>query len=49
LMAPGCRLMVEIGPALSHEAAAILAGAGLRVTHVIPDLDQRPRVLIAEV
>jgi release factor glutamine methyltransferase len=48
LMAPRARLMVEIGPTQSHEVAAILAGAGLRVTHVIPDFDQRPRVMIAD-
>ena len=48
LMEPGARLMVEIGPTQSNEVAAILAAAGLRVTHVIPDLDQRPRVIIAE-
>lgn len=48
LMAPGARLMVEIGPTQSHEVAAILAGAGLRVIQLVPDLDQRPRVLIAE-
>ncbi|HET7408941.1 MAG TPA: peptide chain release factor N(5)-glutamine methyltransferase, partial [Paracoccaceae bacterium] len=48
LMAPGARLMVEIGPTQSHAVAAILAATGLRVTHVIPDLDQRPRVVIAE-
>lgn len=48
LLAPGGRLMVEIGPAQSHAVAAILAGGGLRVMAVIPDLDQRPRVVIAQ-
>ena len=48
LLAPGGRLMVEIGPTQSHAVAAILAGGGLRVMGVIPDLDQRARVVIAQ-
>ncbi len=47
LMAPGARLMVEIGPTQSHAVAAILAAGGLRVTAIIPDLDQRTRVVVA--
>ncbi len=47
LMAPGAWLMVEIGPTQSEAVAAILAGAGLSVLRVIPDLDHRPRVILA--
>ncbi len=47
LMAPGALLMVEIGPAQSMAVAAILAGAGLCVTNVVPDLDQRARLVLA--
>ncbi len=47
LMAPGAWLMVEIGPTQSDAVAAIFAGAGLSVLRVIPDLDQRPRVILA--
>lgn len=44
---PDGMLMVEIGPTQSHAVAAILVNAGLTVRAVIPDLDQRPRVVIA--
>ena len=47
LMAPGALMMVEVGPTQSMAVAAILAGAGLNVTAVIPDLDQRARVVLA--
>lgn len=46
-LAPGGMLMVEIGPTQSHAVAAILVNSGLTVRAVIPDLDQRPRVVIA--
>lgn len=48
VMAPGGVLMVEIGPTQSHEVAAILATEGWNVRAVIPDLDQRPRVIVAQ-
>ena len=44
---PDGLLMVEIGPAQSHAVSAILVNAGLTVQAVIPDLDQRPRVVVA--
>jgi release factor glutamine methyltransferase len=47
LMDPEAWLMVEIGPTQSELVAAIFAGAGLSVLRVIPDLDQRPRVILA--
>lgn len=47
VMARDAWLMVEIGPTQSDAVAAILAGAGLSVLRVIPDLDQRPRVILA--
>ncbi|MEM9058873.1 MAG: peptide chain release factor N(5)-glutamine methyltransferase [Pseudomonadota bacterium] len=40
-------LMVEIGAGQSHAVAGLLASAGLLVQAIIPDLDQRPRVIIA--
>lgn len=40
-------LMLEIGPTQSHAVSAILANAGLSVRAVIPDLDHRPRVVVA--
>jgi release factor glutamine methyltransferase len=46
-LAPGGLLMVEIGPTQYHAVAAILAAAGLLVQAEIPDLDQRPRVIVA--
>ena len=47
VMAPGGLLMLEIGPTQSQHVAAILAGAGLNVIAIIPDLDQRARVVVA--
>ncbi len=46
-LSPIGTLMVEIGPTQSHQVSAIFANAGLMVHAVIPDLDQRPRVIIA--
>ena len=46
-LSPNGTLMVEIGPTQSHQVSAIFANAGLMVHAVIPDLDQRPRVIIA--
>lgn len=46
-LSPGGLIMVEIGPTQYHEVAAILASAGLIVHAEIPDLDQRPRVIVA--
>jgi release factor glutamine methyltransferase len=47
LMAPGALLAVEIGPTQSLAVAALMAEAGLSVTAIIPDLDQRPRLVLA--
>jgi release factor glutamine methyltransferase len=47
LMSPGALLMLEIGPTQAMPVAAILAGAGMSVTAIIPDLDQRPRLVLA--
>lgn len=46
-LSPNGSLMVEIGPTQSYEVSAVLANAGLMVHAVVPDLDQRPRVVIA--
>lgn len=40
-------LLLEIGPTQSEEVTAILAAQGWTVRGVIPDLDQRPRVVSA--
>jgi release factor glutamine methyltransferase len=47
LMAPRALLMMEVGPTQSMTVAAILAAAGLSVIGVIPDLDQRARLVLA--
>lgn len=47
LMTPGAMLIVEIGQTQSERVAAILAGAGLSVLRIIPDLDLRPRLILA--
>lgn len=46
-LSPNGTLMVEIGPTQSLQVSAIFANAGLLVHAVIPDLDQRPRIIIA--
>ncbi len=46
-LAPGGRLLVEIGWRQGPGVAAILAAGGLRVTAVLPDLDGRDRVVAA--
>ena len=40
--------MVEIGPTQYESVAALLAAGGLNVVMVIPDLDQRARVIVAQ-
>lgn len=47
LLAPQGRVMVEIGPTQSQDVAAIFAAAGLCIMGIIPDLDQRARVITA--
>lgn len=49
LMAPDALLMLEIGPTQSHEVSAILASAGFNVVAILPDLDQRPRAVLARI
>lgn len=49
VMAPKGLIMLEIGPSQSQQVSAVLAGAGLNVVSIIPDLDQRPRVIVARV
>jgi release factor glutamine methyltransferase len=46
-LAPGGRLVVEIGAAQGAAVAAIMAGAGLGPVRVLPDLDGRDRVVTA--
>lgn len=47
-LAPGGRLVLEIGPAQDAAVPAILAAAGWRVAEIRRDLDGRPRVIVAE-
>ncbi|MEM7190261.1 MAG: peptide chain release factor N(5)-glutamine methyltransferase [Pseudomonadota bacterium] len=47
-LAPGGTLMLEIGPDQPHAVSAILANAGWNVLMIIPDLDQRPRVVVSQ-
>ena len=49
LLAPGGRLLVEIGPRQAEAVGRILTDAGLAVTAVLPDLDGRDRVVCAEI
>lgn len=46
-LAPGGRLMVEIGPTQGQAVAALWAAAGLRDIRILPDLDGRDRVVAA--
>lgn len=48
LLAPGGRVLLEIGPTQGRAVTDHLARAGLRVTGVHPDLDGRDRVVSAE-
>ena len=49
LLAPGGRLLMEIGPEQAAAVSRILADAGMAVTAVLPDLDGRDRVVSAEI
>ncbi len=49
LLAPGGRLLMEIGPRQAAAVRRILTDAGLAVTAVLPDLDGRDRVVSAEI
>jgi len=44
-LAPGGRLVVEIGPTQGAAVAALFAGAGLSLVRVRPDMDGRDRVV----
>jgi release factor glutamine methyltransferase len=46
-LAPGGRLLVEIGPTQASAVAALFTAAGLRVSEVLSDLDGRDRVVAA--
>lgn len=48
LMAPGARLMMEIGPTQAEAVSAILEKAGFHVSDIIRDFDGRQRVICAE-
>ena len=47
VLAPGGMLILEIGATQSEQVSAILANAGWSIRALIPDLDQRPRVIVA--
>lgn len=44
---PGGRLLVEIGPTQGHAVAEMLTGAGFDAVRVLPDMDERDRVVAA--
>lgn len=46
-LAPGGRILLEIGPTQGAAVAALMARAGLRGVAVLPDLDGRDRVVTA--
>ncbi|GAB4269961.1 MAG: peptide chain release factor N(5)-glutamine methyltransferase [Pararhodobacter sp.] len=46
-MAPGGRLLLEIGPTQGEAVRAMLMDAGLRDVRILPDLDGRDRVVAA--
>lgn len=46
-LAPGGRLMVEIGPTQGQAVAALFAAAGLRAISILPDFDGRDRAVAA--
>ena len=45
-LAPGGRLMVEVGPTQGQAVAALWQGAGLTAVAILPDLDGRDRVVV---
>jgi release factor glutamine methyltransferase len=47
LLAPGGRVLLEIGPDRAAAVAGILAGSGMTVASVLPDFDGRDRVVTA--
>ena len=48
-LAPGGRLIVEIGPAQGHAVSALICAAGLLDVSIVKDLDGRDRVVSARV
>jgi release factor glutamine methyltransferase len=49
LLAPGGRLLLEIGPRQAADVRRILTDSGLTVTAVLPDMDGRDRVVSAKI
>jgi release factor glutamine methyltransferase len=45
-LAPGGRVLLEIGPTQGPAVMALLAQAGFTGLRVVPDLDERPRVIV---
>lgn len=45
---PGGRILLEIGPSQGQAVAALLTGAGLEAVRILPDMDGRDRVVVAE-
>ncbi len=45
-LAPGGRLMVEVGPTQGQAVTALWLGAGLTAVAILPDLDGRDRVVV---
>lgn len=49
ILAPGGRILLEVGPLQAAPVTQILATSGLTVTSVLPDMDGRDRVISARV
>ena len=47
-LAPGGRVLLEIGPTQAGAVSALLAGQGLDAATVHPDLDGRDRVILVD-
>jgi len=47
-LAPGGRILLEIGPTQGPDVMALLASAGFKNLRCIPDLDGRPRVVMVQ-
>jgi release factor glutamine methyltransferase len=44
---PGGRILVEIGPTQGQAVTKLFTAAGLEAVRVLPDMDGRPRVVVA--
>ncbi|QYX58569.1 peptide chain release factor N(5)-glutamine methyltransferase [Roseovarius sp. SCSIO 43702] len=47
-LAPAGRILLEIGPTQGESVASLLSGAGFGEVRIVPDLDDRDRVVVAK-